>query len=76
MKHEEEMVDGPSHYKGKSLECIDIIEDYKLNFCLGNAIKYILRCEKKGNKRENIEKAIWYLKREISDNNLSYTNDV
>ena len=33
--------------------------------CLGNAIKYILRAGLKGNKNEDLEKAIWYLKREI-----------
>jgi hypothetical protein len=58
-------VDHPLHYKGNNFEVIDIIEDYNLNFNLGNAIKYILRCDKKGNKQQDIEKAIWYLTREI-----------
>lgn len=59
-------VNHPNHYQGRTFEVIDIIEDYELNFNLGNAIKYILRCDKKENKKQDIEKAIWYLQREIS----------
>lgn len=62
-----EKVDHPKHYKGKKLECIDIIEDFQLNFCLGNAMKYILRAGKKQNKVEDLRKAIWYLERECED---------
>ncbi len=58
-------VNHPKHYQGARLEVIDIIEDFQLNFCLGNAIKYILRSGKKGNKTEDLRKAIWYLTREI-----------
>jgi hypothetical protein len=61
-----DMVNSPSHYQGNNFEVIDIINDYKLNFELGNAIKYILRAEKKGNKKQDLEKAIWYLKYELS----------
>lgn len=60
------LVDHPSHYGGKSnpLEAIKIIEAYKLGFHLGNAIKYILRAGKKtSDTAQDIEKAIWYLKR-------------
>ena len=60
------MVEHPQHYQGKNFEVIDIINDYKLNFELGNAIKYILRAEKKGNKKQDLEKAIWYLRYELS----------
>jgi hypothetical protein len=60
------MVDHPQHYQGKKFEVIDIINDYSLNFELGNAIKYILRADKKGNKKQDIEKAIWYLQHELS----------
>ena len=62
-----EMVNHPDHYKGNRFEAIDIIEDFKLSFCLGNAIKYILRCDKKENRKKDLEKAIWYLKREIEN---------
>ena len=57
----------PQHYQGKKFEAIDIIEDFNLNFCLGNAIKYILRAGKKNEKKEDLKKAIWYLHREINE---------
>lgn len=57
-------VNHPSHYQGKKFESIDIIEDFDLGFHLGNAIKYILRAGKKGNKVQDLKKAIWYLERE------------
>jgi hypothetical protein len=60
------MVDHPQHYQGKNFEVIDIINDYSLNFELGNAIKYILRADKKGNKKQDLEKSIWYLNHELS----------
>ena len=59
-----ENVDHPSHYRGNELEVISVIEDFNLNFCMGNAIKYILRAGKKGNKVEDLSKAIWYLEEE------------
>ncbi len=63
---ERELVNHPEHYQGNKLEVIDIINDYSLNFELGNAIKYILRADKKGNKKQDLEKAIWYLNHELS----------
>ena len=60
------MIGHPQHYQGKNFEVIDIINDYSLNFELGNAIKYILRADKKGNKKQDLEKAVWYLKHELS----------
>ena len=58
-------VDHPSHYNHGTIEVIDAIEDWNLNFCLGNAIKYIARCAYKGHKKEDLAKAIWYLNREL-----------
>lgn len=60
-----EMVNSPAHYKGNKFEAIEIIEDYNLGFCLGNAVKYILRAGKKDATTQELEKAIWYLKRHI-----------
>lgn len=60
----EEAVNHPSHYQGKRFESIDVIEDFDLGFHLGNSIKYILRAGKKGNKIQDLKKAIWYLERE------------
>jgi hypothetical protein len=61
-----EAVNSPQHYQGKGLEAIDVIENFDLNFNLGNTIKYVLRAGKKGNKKEDLEKAVWYLKRELN----------
>ena len=47
------------------MNALDVIDAFKLNFCLGNAVKYVLRCEHKDNKVQDLEKAIWYLKHEI-----------
>jgi hypothetical protein len=68
-------VNHPSHYGGRDnpYEAIKIIEAYKLGFHLGNAIKYILRAGKKtSDPTEDLEKAIFYLKRHI--HNQSSTN--
>lgn len=58
-------VNHPSHYKGKGLECIQVIEAFDLGFNLGNAIKYILRSGKKGCKVEDLKKSLWYIHRQI-----------
>jgi hypothetical protein len=65
----EDKVNHPSHYKGNKFEVIDIIEDFELGFSLGNAIKYILRAGDKDPTKyvEDLEKAIWYIKREIKN---------
>ena len=60
----EEQVNHPSHYV-KGIEPIEIIESWDLNFSLGNAIKYILRSPYKGKQIEDLEKARWYIDREI-----------
>lgn len=66
MKYEK--VNHPDHYQGGKIEVIDVIEEYKLNFALGNAVKYILRAGKKPNSSytEDLSKAIWYLTRECN----------
>lgn len=54
----------PQHYKShpSGVECIQITEH--MNFCLGNAMKYIWRADEKGGI-EDLQKAVWYLNREI-----------
>lgn len=61
------------YYAQKGIEAIDVIEGFDLDFCLGNAVKYILRCGRKTSDRsEDLEKAIWYLQRVIQrDKNAS-----
>lgn len=59
-------VDHPSHYGGKDnpYEAIKVIEAWKLNFNLGNALKYLMRAGRKGSLKEDLEKALWYVRRE------------
>lgn len=58
-------VDHPAHYTShpSGIECIQIVEH--MGFSLGNAIKYIWRADEKGNDIEDLEKARWYIDREI-----------
>lgn len=61
-----DMVNNPPHYASAKIEAIEVIEEFNLGFNLGNAVKYVLRCEKKGNKKQDLEKALWYINRELS----------
>lgn len=61
-----EYINHPIHYQGKSIEVIEIIDEFELSFSLGNVIKYILRSKKKGNQLQDLEKAKWYLEHEIN----------
>ena len=59
----------PTHYRGdRQFEPIAVIEDWGLNYRLGNALKYISRNGRKPGEdpREGLKKAIWYLEREIA----------
>ena len=59
----------PDHYKGdRKFEPIEVIEDWGLNYRLGNALKYISRNGRKPGEdpREGLRKAIWYIEREIA----------
>lgn len=61
-----DMVSHPPHYRNhpSGIECIQITEH--LNFCIGNAIKYLWRADDKGDALENLRKARWYVDREIA----------
>lgn len=54
----------PRHYNAhpSGVECIDIAE--LLSFNLGNCLKYCWRAGMKGNEKEDLDKALWYLERE------------
>ena len=62
-----DLVNHPPHYKAGGIEVIAFIEAKDLNFRLGNAVKYISRAGKKKDSDpvQDLEKAVWYLKREI-----------
>ena len=64
-----DLINRPPHYiEGREIEPIQVIEDWKLEYHLGQAIKYISRAgRKKGNNSlsHDLNKAIWYLERRI-----------
>ena len=62
-------VNHPAHYTDGRIEVIDFIEDKKLGFHLGNAVKYISRAGKKDPNKtiEDLQKAKWYLERAIAN---------
>lgn len=62
-----EKINHPSHYNTGNIETIEVIEDWDLNFCLGNAVKYISRAGKKDKDKykEDLSKAYWYIMRNI-----------
>lgn len=60
-----DLVNHPAHYKVGGIETIDFIDAKKLNYNLGNVVKYVTRSGHKGNRIQDLEKALWYLKREI-----------
>jgi len=64
----EDPVNHPSHYMAGGIETIDFIEAKKLNYRLGNVVKYVSRCGlKSDNPLEDLRKARWYLDREIEN---------
>ena len=64
-KDKKEMVNHPSHYNMGKYEAIDVIEDWNLNFNLGNAVKYISRAGHKDDIVQDLRKSLWYIEREI-----------
>ena len=70
-------VNHPQHYTShpSGVECIQITEH--MNFCLGNAMKYLWRAGQKSGSpaREDLEKAIWYIQRELQRHE-SFRDDV
>lgn len=58
-------VNSPRHYHGhpSGIECIDIVEH--MGFNLGNAVKYVWRCDLKADAIEDLRKAAYYIDREI-----------
>lgn len=60
-----DLVNHPPHYCYSKIEVIDVIESFDLNFNVGNVVKYCLRHTHKGNPLQDLQKAKWYLEREI-----------
>lgn len=62
-----EQVNHPKHYNTGKFEVIDVIEDWQVDFHIGNVIKYVSRAGRKTDDTEiqDLKKALWYLKRKI-----------
>ena len=72
-----DLVNNPPHYTShqSGIECIEITRH--LGFNRGNALKYLWRCGKKDDDEQELKKAIWYLKDELSNNNdVSYGTNI
>jgi len=61
----QDAVNHPAHYNVGKIEVIDAIEDWKMGFNDGNAVKYIARHRQKGRPIEDLKKALWYIAREL-----------
>jgi len=61
----DDQVNNPDHYTQGGVECIDALGafmgDNLKYFLIGNAVKYLWRCEHKGNFSQDIKKAKWYI---------------
>lgn len=66
MQAKEDLVNHPKHYKEGKHECIDFISGWGYGFCFGNVVKYLTRHKIKGG-RQDLEKAAWYFKRGVED---------
>lgn len=68
-------VNRPAHYNehASGIECIQIAEH--MGFNLGNAVKYIWRCDLKQDAIEDLEKARWYIDREIKKRKRARVTD-
>ena len=63
---QDDVISHPAHYT-QGIECMDYIESHRLNYARGNIIKYVTRAGLKDASKEveDLEKARWYLDREI-----------
>ena len=60
-----DIINAPAHYvAGRQYETFPVIVSLRLSrhHCLANAIKYLSRRTRKGEEKENLQKALWYLK--------------
>lgn len=64
----------PNHYKGNTIQPIDLIDSKGLGFYEGNIVKYVSRWKEKDGVAD-LHKALWYLNRLISLNESSSTNE-
>lgn len=69
-ENSESKVEHPAHYNKGKIETIELIEDTlgiegSVDFCIGNVIKYLMRCKHKGDMVTDVLKSQWYLNRAV-----------
>ena len=64
-------INHPHHYRPGTYEAINVIQQWQLNFALGNVIKYICRAGLKDSAKniEDLQKALFYLNAEVEYKN-------
>lgn len=63
-----DIVNRPDHYcRGRTIEPIEVVDDWELGFNLGNVVKYVARAGRKGDRLLDLQKAQYYLSREITE---------
>ncbi|MGE3593799.1 MAG: DUF3310 domain-containing protein [Arcobacter sp.] len=69
-----DLVNKAPHYNANpsGIECIEVAEN--LTFCLGNALKYLWRCGEKGSRKQDLEKALYYIQRNRRCHVISFYN--
>ena len=63
----EDIINKPNHYTTGTIECLDFIEAWEMDFKKGNVIKYVTRADFKGTKVQDLKKARFYLDRMIEE---------
>lgn len=59
-------IESPAHYtEGRTIQPIEVLEDWDLNYHLASALKYIARAGRKHDEVKDLKKAVWFLERRI-----------
>lgn len=70
-----DMVNAPPHYRRhpSGIECVEVAE--RMQYSLGNAVKYLWRAEHKGRRTEDLQKALWFINRAIDFGEIVVCDD-
>jgi hypothetical protein len=59
-------VNSPDHYRRGGFELANVIDAFELNWRLASVAQYVFRAGRKGDRLQDLRKALWYLQREIT----------
>ena len=73
LEKQQDVVNHPQHYVSGGIECIEAIKasmsaEEFAGYLKGNTVKYLWRYRLKGKAQEDLQKADWYLKRLLTEN--------